>query len=798
MVWGRDPIFRPLASDFGLSARGCRLNFHLKIGNWLSIGKALSPDVAAFVTGSDVDDSTSGKGAQLVSPYVQSSWVYIAISRLAEKISSIPFRISRMDAAQAKRVRALRGSADPKHRSFVRRSLGETIIESGDVVDLFNRPHPMMSRQLFWEMVVTWNCLRGEFFILPLDDADLPVDLAMSAPQVKRLITLPTELFWHIVQGYDLTAWRYTGSPLLTPIPSEILLPSELIHSRQPNPYLFWRGMSPLLVALGAAGADFAASKYNQGYWLNNADTGLIVTTEQQATKEQQIAIMSALRERKRKAGTPDRPLFLFGGAKVDKPQLSGMETTFIENRKMNRQEILAIFKMSDSVIGLTDEKSKGLNSGGSAIDSEEIKFVESTIGPLCNHIEAAIDPIVKTFGPGLCGWFDVDGLPIMQEARRARADTAVKVFGIGASFNDINLLYDLGFPEYPGFGDKNFLPFNLQDANAAPEPLPGEVPPAPGDKPENDKDKANPFARMTSLLSSLTRNPKPETRKPDTKLVWQSHVKSRRKTVKLMQAKVSKVLLEFRGKTLAKLAEIHLEKSGPETRNPKPETKSLIDLIFNPHDFGNSLHVELTNPILATLQLAGDELNQELGLDDPWKMPPDAAKEFLSSRKQPILGVGGTVRDQLNTSLQEGLDAGETHAQLSDRVKGVYNNLTNYEAKRVALTETNMAYNNARHLAMTDAGIEYKAWLSSHGPNVRPAHAEAEENYIDDPIPLDEPFEVDGDQLLFPGDDSLGAGLDNIINCQCIQLAAQKTSEDEKTITFKIFGVGERTFSKN
>src|SRR5215217_1460371 len=186
--------------------------------------KAVSPETSNWLRLDDME--AGGEGAKLGSPYVQSSWVYIAISRLAEKVSSIPFRISRLDSGKARRVRALRGSADPAHRHFVRRALGETIVESGDVIDLFDRPHPTMNRQLFWEMVVTWNCLRGEFFVLPLDASDQPVDLSLSSARVARMITLPTDMFWHVVTGYELSGWRYTGSPLVSPLPSEMLLPN--------------------------------------------------------------------------------------------------------------------------------------------------------------------------------------------------------------------------------------------------------------------------------------------------------------------------------------------------------------------------------------------------------------------------------------------------------------------------------------------------------------------------------------------------------------------------------------------
>lgn len=758
--------------------------------------KAVSAAMADWLRGGSDDDD--GQGAKLTSPYTQSTWVYAAISRLAEKIASIPFRVSQMETGQAKRVRALRSSADPRHRAWCRKQLGETIIESGAVVDLFNNPHPSMNRQLFWEMVVTWNCLRGEFFIMPLDGMDQPVDLKMSEPRIERLLTLPPEMFWHNVVGYDLLDWRYTGSPLLTPIPSELLLPSEVIHARSPNPYLFWRGLSPLIVAMGPAAADFAASQYNKGYWLNNADTGVIVTTDQQATSEQQKAIMAALRERKRKAGTADRPLFLWGGAKVEKPALTGMEQTMIENRKMNRQEILAVWKVTDSFIGLTDSKSSALSGGGSAINQEEIKIIEGTIQPLAERIEIATEPVVKTFGPGLIGWFDIDGLPIMQAARRERIDSGTKAFAIGASFNDVNRVYDLGFPEYAGWGDKSYLPFSLQEASSVgAEPLPGETDPA------DEAAKSNPFARMQKMLGSIGRAATDDASQRDAShlkslaALWKSHIALRRKSVKTLQAKTSKVLLEYRGIALSKLAGMDLKSFGG-TSSTSPQIKSIIDLIFHPEQFGKSLLNELTAPIVGVLQAAGNELHQEIGLDDPWKMPPQKALDYILGRTQSIMGTGQTVRSQVNTALSAGVEAGETMDELAGRVKGAFNELTKFEALRVARTETNIAYNDARHVAMTDSGIQFKAWLSSHGPHVRPTHAAAELTYsIDAPIPVDEPFVVGGEELMYPGDDSLGASAGNIINCQCIQLAAKPVG-GASSLKFLICGVGEMEFQKS
>jgi hypothetical protein len=176
---------------------------------------------------------------------------------------------------------------------------------------------------------------------------------------------------------------------------------------------------------------------------------------------------------------------------------------------------------------------------------------------------------------------------------------------------------------------------------------------------------------------------------------------------------------------------------------------------------------------------------------------PPRLALDYLAKRKQVVQDCGQTVRRQLNTALRLGIEAGETTKELAVRVRGVFNDLQKFEASRIAVTETNGAYSTSRHDAMKQAGITHKAWLSSHGPTVRDGHAAAEEIYTAQPIPLDEPFEVNGEQMQFPLDDSLGASAENIINCQCIQLAAMPDGEDEKSISFLIHGIGRRSYPK-
>lgn len=56
------------------------------------------------------------------------------------------------------------------------------------------------------------------------------------------------------------------------------------------------------------------------------------------------------------------------------------------------------------------------------------------------------------------------------------------------------------------------------------------------------------------------------------------------------------------------------------------------------------------------------------------------------------------------------------------------------------------------------------KRWDAMGDDKMRDWHADADSQIVD----IDEPFEVNGEHLMHPGDTSLGASLNNIINCRC------------------------------
>lgn len=69
---------------------------------------------------------------------------------------------------------------------------------------------------------------------------------------------------------------------------------------------------------------------------------------------------------------------------------------------------------------------------------------------------------------------------------------------------------------------------------------------------------------------------------------------------------------------------------------------------------------------------------------------------------------------------------------------------------------------------------IMTKTWSAILDVRTREAHMEAD----DQTVMQDDPFIVMGEELMFPGDDSRGASLENIINCRCNTTRAIELAE--------------------
>jgi HK97 family phage portal protein len=375
-------------------------------------------------------DEIAGRGPLLSNAYQQVVWVYRAVNAIADQIANIPFRFSR-------------GAAE-----------GDEIITSGPLVDFYSRPHPHINRFHYWELRVIWLMLRGECFRVPIFGDGGNGALRQSALP-RQVVILDPARFQHIVEDNRLIGWRYIDYSRNSPLSSQVFLPEEVWHEKLPNPFDFWRGMSPLAVASTAAGTDHAASLFMKGIIENNGDSGLVLKTNEQLDPEQREQLLAALRERKRRAGTADRPVLLWGGAEVVAPKLTSGDLQFLANRKFSCTEICSAFGVPEEIITSTNAAKYDVMAGA------RLNFIENRIVPLCRRLEADEDVTVKAIDANARGWFDVEDHPVLAQARRERLSAARAGFEMGIPFNELNRAFDLGFKPLP-WGDKGYVPTTM------------------------------------------------------------------------------------------------------------------------------------------------------------------------------------------------------------------------------------------------------------------------------------------------------------------------------------------------
>jgi len=430
-----------------------------------SVTKSASEsDPAAWLRGEETNTNTT----VLSNAYQQVVWVYRAINVLAEQVANIPFLFSAGERGR------------------------ENLITSGPLLDFYDRPHPHMNRFQYWELRVIWLMLRGECFRIPIyedahgtspspggegrgegglhyssqsarhEDGPPISQIKHRKRKLKNVLLLDPSHFHHIIDNHQLVGWRYTGFGRNTPLESQIFLPEEVWFEKLPNPFDFWRGMPPLYVAEVAAKTDYAAGAFMKGLIENNADLGVVVRTQTPLDPTQREQILAALRNRKNKAGTADRPLLLWSGAEIVKPQLSSADMQFLDHRKFSRAEICAAFGVPEEIITTTDKAKYDVMQGA------RLNFIENRVAPLCARLEAEEEATVRSIDRNAVGWFDTDALPIMQEARRSRLAAVKTGFDMGIPFNELNRIFDLGFKPLP-WGNTGYLKSNLNPLGTLP-----------------------------------------------------------------------------------------------------------------------------------------------------------------------------------------------------------------------------------------------------------------------------------------------------------------------------------------
>jgi SPP1 gp7 family putative phage head morphogenesis protein len=233
--------------------------------------------------------------------------------------------------------------------------------------------------------------------------------------------------------------------------------------------------------------------------------------------------------------------------------------------------------------------------------------------------------------------------------------------------------------------------------------------------------------------------------------------------SVKAMKAQFTKALMEARKETLK-----NLEAQKALSIYEVTLTRGLLEIIFDLDTFEVRVVQLMEAPITDALHDSAKQLSEELGLEDPWEVEDPEVARFLGSRKSRLKDAAKHVWEDVKSTLQEGIEAGEPTDDLAKRVREKFTGISKERAETIAQTETAAAYGHARQKGMEETGIEWKEWLTAGDDKVRAEHVRANEQQRR----VDEPFDIAGEKLMHPGDPKGSAR--NVINCRCVVIPIQ------------------------
>lgn len=146
----------------------------------------------------------------------------------------------------------------------------------------------------------------------------------------------------------------------------------------------------------------------------------------------------------------------------------------------------------------------------------------------------------------------------------------------------------------------------------------------------------------------------------------------------------------------------------------------------------------------------------------------------YLLRNKSNILGI----TQKLNLILAQGIVQGLSYRELAKKIDEVFS-LGFKNALKLAKTESHRIREKAsfdKALEASNMGISIeKMWKANFDDKTRDPHAEADGQIV----PIEEPFIVNGEEMMYPGDPAGSA--ENVVNCRCYRLSIVEGIMPEK-----------------
>lgn len=638
--------------------------------------------------------------------YGKIGWLFACISRISNDVANTEWKAYR------------KGEEDP--------------LKSSKALELLENPNPYFSKYRILELTQMYLDLVGKcFWYIAKDRAGRPAQIWVISPLNMTIVPDINDF----IKGFI-----YQAGAQLVPLSTD-----EVIMFNYPDPNNPYNGISPSNAAAIPLESDKFSSQWNRNFFYNNAEPQGIVSFPDGVEEDDFEAWKEKWNDKYGGVGNAKKTAFIRGGqVTYTAIQISQKDMDFYNLRMSNRDEILAIFGVPKSVLGIVEDVNRA------SAEASEYTYMKHTIAPKLKRLQDVINnEYVQIFGEDLEIRF-TDVVPENKDFIKSVIDTQTdKSITKNEARNILNKLLGLKLEPIDG-GDVIYQGINLQPLGT-PMPTISNAQPKEGD----NSNKEPPVAPEKNIKKKLQIKLKGKFDSLDKETYWKSFVQKTDKYEKDMKPIWKGI---FKGQKDKIITNLKSQKHIKEI--------SMNDILnfLNGKEEAEYIKEQIITLLKKIMQDKGEQVMNELEVNSSFNLHDLKVTEWLNKYcGTQITNINSTTETLIREQLKQGQENGESIPHLCDRIGQYFDDMENYRVQRIARTEVIGASNNAALLGYSQSGVvDKKQWLSAIDERTREWHAEADGQTVE----VDGKFIVNGEKLDCPGD--MDASPSNVCNCRC------------------------------
>jgi HK97 family phage portal protein len=556
--------------------------------------------------------------------------------------------------------------------------------DTHELLTLLDDVNPSMTRyQLFYATQAFLDLTGNAYWYLARDND--------GKGKVKQIyIISPDQMNIVVDKENPLTIKGYVYGTKGNEVPFEA---NEVLHfkkfnpsGRFPNPH---KGVGIVESALWAIETDNEARNWNYSFFKNSARPDGLLTTETALSDTQFKRVQDQWKQKHQGSDNNGKTAILEGGLKWQDVSKTQKDMDFVAQRTFSRDEILALFRVPRTVIGITDDVNRA------NAEASDYVFARRTVKPMMKEFITMLNEYLM---PEYSTDFKLEFKDPVPEDRLATITAYTSGINKWLTRNDIRRKEGL---EPSQSGDTFYAPFSESPQDTVNTPVKGKIASKTQVKSQDDV--------IDDFIAKLPKKKKEFRKLKDSQksIFKEIYLKRFDENEKKLITELKKY---FNNQEQEVINNLEAEFNGLKPKEYK--LKGVKDVIFD-EPKAIATGINLMTPFLKEFLKQGAEM-ADSNTGGEYNPNDVDSLNFIKARAEFFSkSINETTKNALLASIDEGVKNGEDFADLRKRIEDIYKTADQVRIDTIARTEVSASLTEGGKQAYLQEGLSHWEWLA-------------------------------------------------------------------------------------